>query len=114
MLLTDVDGLMYKVEAENVYEDFYKYKELFGFSSYPKDPKYYNNSNDLVTGKMKDKICGMPREGFTGLKPKMYTFMTKDNHESKKAKNINKNVVDDELKHEDYKSVLFNRSYIRH
>ena len=29
-------------------------------------------------------------------------------------KGINKNVVDDELKYEDYKNVLFNRSCMRH
>ena len=28
----------------------------------------------------------------------MYTFITEDSHESKKAKDINKNVADDELK----------------
>ena len=34
----------------------------------------------------------------------MYTFITKDNHESKKAKYINKNVFEDELKDGDYKN----------
>ena len=33
MLLTDIDGLMYKIEAQNIYEDFYKDKELFEFSN---------------------------------------------------------------------------------
>ena len=51
---------------------------------------------------------------FVGLKSKMYTFIKEENHESEKAKEINKNAVDDELKYEDYKNVLFNRSYIRH
>ena len=41
------------------------------------------------------------------LKSEMYTFVTR-NHESKK-KSSNKNVVDDELKYEDYKNALFNR-----
>ena len=36
MLLTDNNSLMYKIEAENVYEDFYKDKELFDFSDYSK------------------------------------------------------------------------------
>ena len=36
------------------------------------------------------------------------------NHESKKAKDINKNVVDDELGYEDYKNTFFNISYMRH
>ena len=51
----------------------------------------------------------MPIKSFVGLKSKMYTFITEDNHESKKAKGI----IDDELKYEDYKNALFNRSYIR-
>ena len=38
MLLTDTDSLMYKIETENVYEDFYKSKELFDFRNYSKDP----------------------------------------------------------------------------
>ena len=40
----------------------------------------------------------------------MYTYITEGNHEFKKAKGINKNFVDDELKYEDYKNVFFNRS----
>ena len=32
---------------------------------------------------------------------KIYTFLTKDNHESKNTKGINKNVAADELKYED-------------
>ena len=33
ILLTDTDGLMYKIETENVYEDLYKDKELLNFSN---------------------------------------------------------------------------------
>ena len=40
----------------------------------------------------------------------MYTLVTEDNHKSKKARSINKNVVNDE----DCKNVLINISYIRH
>ena len=36
-LLTNIFSLIYKVEAENVYEYFYKDKKLFDFSSYRKD-----------------------------------------------------------------------------
>ena len=52
-LLTDTDSLVYKIESENVYEDFCTDKNLFDFSNYPKDWKYYNNWNNLVVGKMK-------------------------------------------------------------
>ena len=114
MLLIDTDSLVYKIGAENVYEDFYKDKELFDFSNYQKDSKYCSNANKLVLDKMKDETFGIPITGFVGLKSNVYTFVTKCNHESKKAKGINRNVVDDELKYEDYKIVLFNRLYMRH
>ena len=45
MLLTDRDKLMYNTEAENVYGDFYKYKELFDFSNDSADSRYCNNAN---------------------------------------------------------------------
>ena len=38
------------------------------------------------------------RKGFVRLKSKMYTFITEDSHESKKAKHINKADFDNELK----------------
>ena len=56
-------------------------------------------------------MCGVPIEDFVGLKSKTYSFITEENHESKKAKGINKNAVDDELKYGDYNNVLFSRSY---
>ena len=114
MLPTDTDRLMYKTEAGNVYEDYYNNKELLDFSNYPKDSIYYKNSNNLVVTKVKDQTCGVPIKGFAGLKSKMWTFITKGNHEIEKAKSINKKFVDDELKYEDYKNVLFNRSFLRH
>ena len=63
---------------------------------------------------MKDETCDVHIKSFVGLKPKMYTFTTEDNRESKRAKSINKHVVNYELKYEEYKTALFNKSYIRH
>ena len=36
MLLTDIDNIMYKIEAENDYEDFYKEIALCDFRNYQK------------------------------------------------------------------------------
>ena len=83
MLLTDTNSLIYKIEAENFYEDFYKDKELLDFISYQKDSKQYNN---LVVDKIKDETYGVPVKGFVGLISKMYTLIREDNHESKKSK----------------------------
>ena len=51
----DTDSLMYEIETEDVYEDFSSDKEMFDFSNYSTKSKYYDNSNKLVIGKMKDE-----------------------------------------------------------
>ena len=57
---------------------------MFGFSNYSIKSKYYDNSNKLVVGKMKDQTGGVAIEEFVGLKPKMYLYLVSDNSEHKK------------------------------
>ena len=40
ILLTTADGVNYKTETENVFENFYWNKDLFYFSIYSKGPNY--------------------------------------------------------------------------
>ena len=40
LLFTDTDSLTYEIKSENVYEEFFKHKDLFDFSNYPKDSKF--------------------------------------------------------------------------
>ena len=54
LLFTDTDTLMYELKTEDVYEDFSCTKEMFDFSNCSTKLKYYDNSNKLVIGKMKD------------------------------------------------------------
>ena len=56
LLFTDTDKLMYEIVTEDVYEEFSINKEMFDFSSYSTQSAYYNDSNKLVIGKMKDEI----------------------------------------------------------
>ena len=67
LLFTDTDSLIYEIKTEDVY------KEMFDFSNYVTKSKYYNDSNKLVIGKMKDKTAGVVMEEFLRLKPKMYS-----------------------------------------
>ena len=55
LLFTDTDSLAYEIKSENVYEEFYKWKDLFDFSNYSKDSRFYDESNKKVIGKMKDE-----------------------------------------------------------
>ena len=65
---------------------------MFDVSNYSAKSKYYDHSNKLVIGKMKDGTGGVAIEKFVGMKPKMYSFLV-ENNEHKKAKDVNKNVV---------------------
>ena len=84
---------MYETKTEDVYEDFSNNKEMFDFSSYSTKSKYFDNSNKLVFGRMKDETVGVAIEGFVGLKPKMYSYLVDDKSEHKKAKGVNRNIV---------------------
>ena len=88
--LRGTDSLMYEIKTEDVYEDFSKDKEMFDFSNYSTKSKYYDNSNKLVVGKMKDETAGIKLEEFVGLKPKIYSYLVDDNSEHKKAKGVNR------------------------
>ena len=93
LLFTDTDSLMYEIKAEDVYNDLYKKKDLFGNSDYSIDSPFYFKENKKVIGKMKDEAAGIPIVEFIGLKSKMYSY-TKDNEKGgKTAKGVKKNVI---------------------
>ena len=54
---------------------------------------YYDDSNKLVVGKMKNETASVATKEFAGLKPNMYLLLVDDSSEHKKAKAVNKNVV---------------------
>ena len=58
LLFTDTDSLMYEIKTEDFYVDFSSNKEMFDFSNYSTNSKYYNDSNKLVIGEMKDETAG--------------------------------------------------------
>ena len=102
-----------QTETDDVYEDFSCDKEMFNFSNYSTKSKYYDDSDKLVIGKMKDETGGVTSEEFVGLKPKMYSFLVDDNSEHKKAKGMNRNVVAT-INHNEYIDVLLNNKCLRH
>ena len=86
LLFTDTDSLIYEIKSKNVYEEFFKWKDLFDFSNYSKDSKFFNETNKKVTGKMKDEFGGLIVTEFVGLKSKMYSIRKIDGKEHNTAK----------------------------
>ena len=112
LLFTDIDSLMYEIKTEDVYEAFSNDKEMFHFGNYSTKSKYYDNSNKLVVGKMKDETSGVAIEEFVRLKPKMCSYLKDDDTEHKRAKGVNRNVLAT-INHNEYEDVLLNKNYSR-
>ena len=81
---------------------------MFNYSDYPKDSKFFDPANKKVIGKMKDKVKGKIISEFVGLKSKMYSLIVVGSEKFKKAKGVNKNVVEN-TRHKEYVDVLFNK-----
>ena len=43
LLFTGTDSLMYEIGTEDVYEDFSSNREMFDFSNYSTNSRYYDN-----------------------------------------------------------------------
>ena len=88
LLLTDTGSLTYEIKSENVYEGFFKWKDLFDFSNYSKDPNFFDETNKNVIGKMKVKFGGVIIDEFVGLKSKMYSMKKIDGKEFNTAEGV--------------------------
>ena len=78
LLFTDTDSLVYEIKGEDIYEKPFQEKELFDFSNYPVNSKYYDTKNNAVLGKMKDEFKRKMIREFVGLKGKIYSLISID------------------------------------
>ena len=107
LLFTDIDSLVYEINSDSVYEQWFKDKDLFDFNGYQNNFDYYDTPNKKVSGKIKDEFNGIKIVEFVGLKSKMYSLISSDDKEVDKAKGINK-----KLRHNEYLDVLFDKKRI--
>ena len=114
LLFTDTDSLTYEIETKDAYADFWKNKDKFDNSDYNKESPFYNAVNKKVIGKFKDESAGIPITEFVGLRSKMYSYVKDNEQTARTAKGIKKQVIIKDIKHEDYKNVLFNNEQIHH
>ena len=79
LLFTDTESLTYEIKSKDVYEEFFKHKDL----------KAFDESNKTVIGKMKDQSTGKIIGEFVGLKSEMYSVKNIDGKESNTTKGDN-------------------------
>ena len=101
--------MTYEKKSESVYEELFKWKNLFDFSNYSKDSKFFDDANKNVIGKMKDEYGGVIVDEFVGLKSKMYSIKKITGIESSSAQGVN---IATEFN--EFKDALFNKKIIRH
>ena len=74
LLFTDTDSLNYEIKSENVYEELFKWTDLFYFSTYSKDSKFFDDANKRFIGTIKDEYGRVIIDVFFGLKSKIYSI----------------------------------------
>ena len=114
LLFTNTDSLTYETETVDAYKDFWTDKDMFDNSDYPENSPYYCNTNKKIIGKFKDEACGIPITEFVGLKSKMYSYVKDNEKGGRTAKGIKKNVINNNIRHEDYKRTLLNEEQMHH
>ena len=114
LLYTDTDSLVLEIETEDVYADMKQNTDQYDTSNYPKDHPLHSIKNKKVLGKTKDECAGAPIAEFVCLRPKMYSVLTADENERRKAKGVKKHVVKKQIRHEQYKECLSQSKIFHH
>ena len=109
LLFTDTDSLMYEIQTEDFYKDISgDVKNRFDTSDYPENHPsgIPTGINKKVLGMFKDEAAGKIIKEFVGLRAKLYSFIMEEGGENKKCKGVKKQVVENSITHEDYKTCL--------
>ena len=109
LLYTDTDSLLLSVRTDDVYDDMKKSSHEYDLSNYDSAHHLYDATNKKVIGKMKDEFGGRVVSECVCIRPKMYSILTADDRETKKAKGVTKVVTDKWMTHRHYRDCLFKR-----
>jgi len=112
---SDTDSTVYWFKGvDDVYEDMKQNLEYFDTSDYPEQNQFgMPRVNKKVLGLMKDENNGKIMTEFVGLRSKMYAMTVQDGKTTKRAKGVQKAVVQKNLTVDMYKDVLVNQRILR-
>ena len=109
LLFTDTDSFLYEIETEDFYKDISgDVRDRFDTSEYPENHPsgIPTGVNKKVLGMFKDEAAGKIIKEFVGLRSKLYSYKMDEGKENKKCKGVKKQVVEESITHEDYKTCL--------
>ena len=61
LLFANTDSLIYQIDTEDVYKDFWADKNKFHNSEYAENSPFFDETNKKVIGKFKDEASGVRR-----------------------------------------------------
>ena len=111
LLFTDTDSFMYEIQTEDFYNDISgDVRDRFDTSDYPENHPsgIPTGINKKVLGMFKDETAGKNIKEFVGLRAKLYSYKMDEGEENKRCKGVKKQVVENTIAHEDYKTCLTN------
>ena len=109
LLFTDTDSFLYELETEDFYKDISgNVRDRFDTSEYNEGHPsgIPTGINKKVLGMFKDEAKGKIIKEFVGLRAKLYSYIMEEGEENKKCKGVKKQVVEENITHEDYKTCL--------
>ena len=109
LLFTDTDSFLYEIQTKDFYMDISgDVKNRFDTSDYPENHPsgIPTGINKKVLGMFKDEAAGKNNKEFVGLRSKLYSLLMEDGRENKKCKGVKRQVVENSITHEDYKTCL--------
>ena len=103
----DTDSFIMNIKTEDFYKDIANdVEKRFDTSNYEVNRPLPTEKNKKVIGLMKDELGGKIITEFVTLRPKIYSYLTDDCIEDKKAKGTMKCVIKRMIKFNDYKNCL--------
>ena len=109
----DMDSFIMNIKTNDFYKDISNdIENRFDTSNYEVNRPLPTGKNKKIIGLMKDELGGKIITEFVTLRPKMYSFLTDDVKEDKKAKGTKKCVIKKKIKFNDYKKCLFSDELI--
>ena len=85
-----------------------KNTDKFDDSDYPENTPWLTRQKKRVDGEYKDEAAFILITELVSVRSNMYSHIKDGDKSGKTAKGIKKNVIKKNIKHEDYKHVLFN------
>ena len=109
LLFSDTDSLMCEIQTEDFYNDISgDVWDRFDTSDYPENHPsgIPTGINKKVLGMFKDETAGKIIKEFVGLRAKLYSYKMEEGEENKRCKGVKRQVVENTITHEDYKTCL--------